>query len=189
MFMRRIAIIVAVVWALAEIVQNSRQVRSGVGRDRRDRGSLLVIYGSIMIGYALAIPLSSRPLGRIRFGYPFVEILGLVLTATGLFIRWNAMKTLEKEFTHFVSIRSEAKLITTGLYRTIRHPAYAGELLAITGIGLALGNWLSMLALFAAAFLALSYRMAVEEKALVAHFGRDYEDYRKRTKRLIPGIY
>jgi protein-S-isoprenylcysteine O-methyltransferase Ste14 len=61
--------------------------------------------------------------------------------------------------------------------------------MTLLGIGLALGNWLSVLALFGIPLLALLYRISVEEKTLLEHYGEEYREYRERTKRLIPGIY
>ena len=54
------------------------------------------------------------------------------------------------------------------------------------GIGLALGNWVGMLALLACMAIAYSYRISVEEKALVAALGEPYRQYMKRTWRIIP---
>ncbi len=52
-----------------------------------------------------------------------------------------------------------------------------------------MGNWLSLAVAFVVPFLALSYRVAVEERALIEHFGDAYCQYAARTERLIPGIY
>jgi protein-S-isoprenylcysteine O-methyltransferase Ste14 len=187
--LRRLTIVLAVLWALAEILINIKQARSARVKSREDRGSLFLIYTAITAGFYLGVPLSSGFRGRIPFAYPFIEIGGLALMAAGFAVRLTAARSLKGQFTHFVSVKAEDKLVRTGLYRSIRHPAYAGELMTLLGIGLALGNWLSVLALFGIPLLALLYRISVEEKALVAHFGQDYKDYRERTKRLIPRIY
>jgi len=48
---------------------------------------------------------------------------------------------------------------------------------------------LSLLIVLIPSFLALNYRISIEEKALIEEFGSQYEDYKKRVSRLIPGIY
>jgi protein-S-isoprenylcysteine O-methyltransferase Ste14 len=80
------------------------------------------------------------------------------------------------------------KIIDKGLYGIIRHPSYLGSLVTFAGLGLALENWLSLLVLLALPVAATLYRISVEEKALLDHFGSAYRDYMRRTKRLIPGI-
>jgi protein-S-isoprenylcysteine O-methyltransferase Ste14 len=53
-------------------------------------------------------------------------------------------------------------LIEQGLYRRIRHPAYAGVLLIFLVIGLALANRVSLVSLCVCPFIAFSVRMNVE---------------------------
>ena len=48
-----------------------------------------------------------------------------------------------------------------GPYRVLRHPSYTGGLLTMVGIGLAIGNWLSLLLVVLAAY---GYRIQVEER-------------------------
>ncbi|HWT83467.1 MAG TPA: isoprenylcysteine carboxylmethyltransferase family protein, partial [Candidatus Methylomirabilis sp.] len=71
----------------------------------------------------------------------------------------------------------------------IRHPAYTGTLITMFGLGLALGNWLSLLVLLAGWAAGHLYRVSVEEKVLVNYFGEPYRDYIRRTRRFIPFVY
>jgi protein-S-isoprenylcysteine O-methyltransferase Ste14 len=116
-------------------------------------------------------------------------ISGLVLIVVGLVVRWTAIITLRKYFTVDVSIVSDHKLVITGIYRFVRHPAYAGSLLSFLGLGIVLSNWLSLLVVFIPITVVFIYRINVEEKALLAFFGDQYAHYCARTKRLIPKIY
>jgi protein-S-isoprenylcysteine O-methyltransferase Ste14 len=188
-FLHRLTIVLAVLWAVIEIFSTLRQSGTRRWKGRKDRGSLLLIYVTITLAFYLGIPLSSRPSGRIGFAYPYLEIGGLIFMAAGFWLRWRAVRTLRNQFTQFVSVQPGDSLVRQGVYRSIRHPSYAGELLTLFGIGLALGNWLSLLAIFGIPLLSILYRIAVEEKALLEHYGEEYREYRKRTKRLIPGIY
>jgi len=106
----------------------------------------------------------------------------------GICVRWIAAATLGRQFTIDVAIVTEHQIVDKGLYRTIRHPAYLGTLVTLWGLGLALENWLCLLILFALPLAGHLYRISVEERALVEHFGSAYSDYMKRTKRLIPGV-
>jgi protein-S-isoprenylcysteine O-methyltransferase Ste14 len=57
-----------------------------------------------------------------------------------------------------------------------------------TGLGLALTNWLSLLVLVIVPIIVYTYRVAVEEQALVATLGEVYLSYMRRTKRFVPFI-
>jgi len=65
------------------------------------------------------------------------------LLLAGITIRWTAVYTLGKYFTGTVLIRNDHRLIRSVLYKYLRHPAYAGSLLAHLGLGLSFSNWFS----------------------------------------------
>jgi protein-S-isoprenylcysteine O-methyltransferase Ste14 len=71
----------------------------------------------------------------------------------------------------------------------VRHPSYTGALLAFLGLGLCIGNWLSILLLIVPIFLVFLRRMHVEEAALVRGLGEPYREYMRHTKRLVPALY
>jgi D-alanyl-D-alanine carboxypeptidase len=106
----------------------------------------------------------------------------------GLIVRLTAIATLKQQFTVDVAIVKDHKIIDKGLYGIVRHPSYLGSLLTFMGLGLALQNWLSLLVLMALPGAATFYRISVEEKALIDHFGSEYTNYMSRTRRLIPGL-
>jgi protein-S-isoprenylcysteine O-methyltransferase Ste14 len=61
-------------------------------------------------------------------------------------------------------------------------------LILFSGYGLCLTNWLSLLVLIGCALIGLGYRIHVEERVLQAQLGQPYQDYMRRTKRLIPFV-
>jgi protein-S-isoprenylcysteine O-methyltransferase Ste14 len=128
-------------------------------------------------------------IGRIHTGSNLTGWLGLMFLVAGITIRWTAVYTLGKYFTGTVLIKSDHQLIRTGLYKHLRHPAYAGALLAHLGLGLSFSNWFSLALSSIPYFVAALYRMRVEERALEEAFGAEYLDYSKTAKRLIPGLY
>jgi protein-S-isoprenylcysteine O-methyltransferase len=79
--------------------------------------------------------------------------------------------------------------VETGPYRVVRHPSYTGLLLQCAGLGIVLGTALTVFVIIVPASLVLFHRIRVEERALLANFGKRYETYTRRTKRLLPGIF
>jgi len=128
-------------------------------------------------------------IGRIHTGTNLIGWLGLIFLVAGITIRWTAVYSLGKYFTGTVLIRNDHRLIRSGLYKYLRHPAYAGALLAHLGLGLSFSNWFALGFSSIPYFLAAAYRMRVEEQALREAFGVQYLEYSKTTKRLIPKLY
>ena len=116
-------------------------------------------------------------------------VLGFGLFGAGVAFRWYSIHYLGRFFTPNVTIVADHRLIDSGPYRFIRHPTYSGMLLILLGLGLSLGNIASMLIVFVPIFIALAWRIRIEEKVLLKAFGEQYRSYVERTRRLIPLIY
>ncbi len=113
---------------------------------------------------------------------------GIALFALGIAINVWAMETLRTLYTVRLSVQAGHRLVTTGPYRLVRHPGYFGFLLALPGMGLALGS-VAVLAFTFGIAAWLVVRIRDEEAMLVVQFGDAYRDYQRRTKRLIPFLY
>lgn len=107
----------------------------------------------------------------------------------GLALRWLSIAYLGRFFTVNVIVTTDQKVIDTGPYRWIRHPSYAGALLAFLGLGFCFANAATLFLLFVPAAAAFLYRIGIEEAALQAGLGAAYRRYMQRTKRLVPFIY
>lgn len=127
--------------------------------------------------------------GRMRGAGDIVGWTGLALLVAGVAVRWRAIYTLGKFFTGVVLIREDHRLVRTGIYKHVRHPAYTGALLAHLGLGLSFTNWFCLGLGVVPYALAAAYRVRVEERALREAFGDEYETYASSTKRLIPKVY
>ncbi len=106
----------------------------------------------------------------------------------GVAFRWYSISILGKYFTTVITIQPGHTVVENGPYRWIRHPTYSGALLTILGLGAALGNWFSLATVMLAAIIGYSYRIYVEERALVESLGDPYREYMQRTKRIIPFV-
>jgi len=77
------------------------------------------------------------------------------------------------------------RLVTTGIYRYVRHPLYASLLFLAWGAVLK-GVSLTTLALGVAASAALAATAKLEEAENLVRFGEEYRDYMRRTRRFVP---
>lgn len=116
-------------------------------------------------------------------------IAGLIVLALGAGLRIWAILTLGRLFKFVVVIQRGHRVIRSGPYRVLRHPSYTGGLAGLLGIGIALGNWLSIAALVLIPLAGILVRIRVEEAKLAHALGHDYINYATGTSRLIPGLW
>jgi protein-S-isoprenylcysteine O-methyltransferase len=154
-----------------------------------DRNSLRFLWVVILLSVTAGVLASYQfPGARIGGAVPLLSV-GCVLFVFGLALRWYSIWYLGRFFTVTVAIHSRHEIIDTGPYRRIRHPSYAGALLAFLGLALSVGNWLSLALIVLPVTMAFRRRIRIEERALSNALGRPYTTYMQRTKRLIPGVY
>jgi len=151
---------------------------------KSDRGSYLVINLAIFLAISLSIYLRMKNIGTLR---GLFQWLGLLLIIAGTAFRQWALIHLGRFFSRTVQIEPEHKVITTGPYRWIRHPAYTGMIVMYVGVSMALGTWSGAALSFILVTSCLLYRIHIEEKALAAALGDEYREYMIRTWRLFPG--
>jgi protein-S-isoprenylcysteine O-methyltransferase Ste14 len=114
--------------------------------------------------------------------------LGVVLFSIGGALRLAPVFILGDRFSGLVAIQRGHALVTTGLYSVIRHPSYLGLLLGALGWALAFRSTIGVL-LVVLMIPPIIARIRSEETLLHEHFGAEYDAYRAKTSRLIPGIY
>jgi protein-S-isoprenylcysteine O-methyltransferase Ste14 len=178
----------SILYGLFEIFMSRRQKDQREVSRSGDKGSIWLISISISTGYWLSFIMASSKFGRIYHWNTFF-IAGTILVIIGLIIRIKSILTLKQQFTYTVTKIENHELIETGLYRTIRHPGYLGQLIIFLGISTCLSNWLSVLLMIIPVLLGYLNRIKVEEKFMVNQMGQKYIDYQTRTKKLIPMIY
>lgn len=117
-----------------------------------------------------------------------VRWLGVVLYTAGGALRLWPVYVLGNRFSGLVAIQPGHTLETNGIYRTVRNPSYLGLLVGTLGWGLGF-RALAGVVLTALLIPPLIARMRAEEALLQSQFGAEYDTYRARTWRLIPGLY
>jgi protein-S-isoprenylcysteine O-methyltransferase Ste14 len=153
-----------------------------------ERRSLPLLWLCAGAGMAAAAGIRGIAAARIGLARPVIAGITVALMLLGLALRWAAMIKLGSGFSPHVEIGAGQPLITSGIFRSVRHPAYAGILLIFTGIGFTFENWLSLIAVVAGAVIGVANRVRIEEAALREHFGAAYDEYARHTKRFVPFV-
>lgn len=155
-----------------------------------DAGSSQVLWVSGVISILLVIVapiLNAYQIGE--WSYATVGWLGLIVMLSGLAMRYWAAKTLGEFYTRTLQIIEGQKIVSQAPYNVIRHPGYLGTLLMEIGAGLAVTNWIVLLAAVVIGITSRAYRIGVEEKMLEASFGGEYKIYLEKTWKLLPFLY
>lgn len=114
--------------------------------------------------------------------------LGVALFAIGGALRLWPVFVLGRRFSGLVAIQPGHRLVTDGIYGIIRHPSYLGMIVNMLGWALVFRSTLGVL-LVALTVAILIGRIRSEETLLRSQFGPEYDAYRARTWRLLPGLY
>jgi protein-S-isoprenylcysteine O-methyltransferase Ste14 len=181
---------ISIVWIIAEsflIIKDNINGKGKVGIDHRTRN-----YNTIATVLALIIVQGICWIPIFRYfdiELPIVFWTGIAISIFGLLLRHWSINILGKYFRTTVEIENGQRVIQKGPYKYIRHPSYSGIILFFIGYGLVAQNLLSLLFSVALPTIALIYRIKVEEVELVRGLGSEYEEYQKRTKKIIPGIW
>ncbi|HET6201454.1 MAG TPA: isoprenylcysteine carboxylmethyltransferase family protein [Planctomycetota bacterium] len=154
-------------------------------RDPRDRGTTYLFWPPFF-GLALV---ALRPYLLGGLPHPLLAVAGGTLTLLGVALLHAARLKLGRFYTVRVNIREGHRLVTDGIYAFVRHPRYAGFLLAGLGIPMIAGSVLGVLVFTIPLWVATLVRLRVEEEVLFEVFGEEYRAYAARTKRVFPGVW
>jgi protein-S-isoprenylcysteine O-methyltransferase Ste14 len=116
-------------------------------------------------------------------------IIGVTFIALGLWLFYRSHADLGVNWSTTLEVREKHQLVTQGVYRQIRHPMYLAFLLHAGGQALVLPNWVAGPSYLVAFTLLFALRLGPEERMMREEFGKDYEEYSARTKRLIPRLW
>jgi protein-S-isoprenylcysteine O-methyltransferase Ste14 len=121
--------------------------------------------------------------------HPIPFFAGAVCLVLGLWLFQRSHADLGTNWSITLVVREKHQLVTHGVYRWVRHPMYLALLIYSAGQALVLPNWLVGPSYGVAMVLIFAFRLGPEEGMMLEEFGKDYEAYTARTKRLIPGVW
>lgn len=178
--------VLLVVWLAYGAWISARTYRGG---GAQDRGTRFVFVAGIFLPF-LTLPLKAAGIGNLDPAWATaLRWVGGGVMLAGVAIWVTAVRTLGPHFSVTVDLPTDHALVERGVYSLVRHPGYAGMILAELGFGISTANWVCTLAFLFVPVAAFSVRIGVEERALLAHFGDAYATYMRRTWRLIPFVY
>ncbi|MBN2637925.1 MAG: isoprenylcysteine carboxylmethyltransferase family protein [Bacteroidales bacterium] len=116
-----------------------------------------------------------------------VGLIGISICFVGLVTVIWSRYNLGKNWSFSVQVKEDHELIQNGIYKIIRHPIYTGLLLLFIGNTLINGDYRGIIAVVIVS-ISLWFKIKKEEKLLFEIFGKDYIEYKNKTKALIPFV-
>lgn len=120
--------------------------------------------------------------------HPIPYALGLALMVVGLWLFYRSHTDLGTNWSITLQMREDHGLVTSGVYKRIRHPMYTSMFVLGIAQALFLPNWIvgpAYLVTFGAVYL---FRVKREERMMLDSFGAEYEGYMQQTGRLLPRL-
>jgi protein-S-isoprenylcysteine O-methyltransferase Ste14 len=177
------------VWVAGEIlIAVFTRTRAGEGK-LRDQGTQIILWIVIIASISTEKWMHDFFPIDMPGSFSWLRPVAFAILLLGLAVRAAAVFNLGSAFSANVAVRAGQQLQQSGLYSLVRHPSYLGLELILLALALHSRTWACFAVAFVPPTLALLYRIHVEEAALRQAFGAQYEEYRRHTKRLIPGIY
>jgi protein-S-isoprenylcysteine O-methyltransferase Ste14 len=146
----------------------------------------LAVVGLFLIPAVYAV--TGFPASLDRVFIPAIAWSGLVPLAGALWLFYRSHVDLGRNWSVTLTVRERHRLITTGVYRLIRHPMYTSFFLLGFAQLLLLPNWLAGAAGPVGVGILFVFRVFREERMMIEYFGKEHRSYMAVTKRLIPWI-
>ncbi|MBL8693761.1 MAG: isoprenylcysteine carboxylmethyltransferase family protein [Planctomycetes bacterium] len=177
------------------VPHDKRSQAAGVAESRRDLRESLLLTG-VAIG-GLLLPLAHVATHFIEIpglsaaSYPLTPVAmgaGIGVCFLWLWLFYFAHADLGENWSVTLELRKEHRLVTSGVYSRLRHPMYTAIFLHGLAQTLLLANWIAGPAMLVAFTLLYAFRVGREERMMRDRFGAEYEEYARRTHRIIPGL-
>ena len=183
--------IISVCWAVFWIYWSLGAPRRRPPKRRVDRTFTVLNTGLLYLSFLLILLGRSLP-GSLRLlivpqTIP-IDVTGTVFAIIGLAFAIWSRQFLKNNWSGAVVITEGQQFIQRGPYAIVRHPIYAGMLLALLGTTLVASTFGSLLG-FILGIISLSQKARIEEQFLIVEFGDQYAKYQREVKFLIPFIY
>jgi protein-S-isoprenylcysteine O-methyltransferase Ste14 len=182
--------LIAICWIIFTcvwLVLSAKSKRT-IGEDKRPNPWIRLIITTVAVILFFNIGVFKHFVSYQIFPYnPLAKGIGVLICAGGIALAIWARRHLGRNWGMPMTLKEKPELVTTGPYHFIRHPIYTGISVAMLGSMITAGfMWLVWFVLFCSYFL---YSARKEEKLMLIEFPKEYPEYMKRTKMLIPFVF
>lgn len=169
--------------------RRSRRTPKKLGSARARELALLTISASGMLIVPAIYVLTGWPQFAEYQFRPILAWLGAAVFALSLWLFYRTHKDLGRNWSVTLEIRDRHALVTSGVYKHVRHPMYSAFWLWALAQALLLPNWIAGPAGVIGFGTLFFLRVRREEELMIATFSEEYRRYMARTARIVPGIY
>jgi len=189
-FAKAVILLASILMVVIRAPHGQRSRTVPVAKSRK--GALEVVLLTIAwVAFFLALIWIATPVFAFA-DYPLhlVPLLaGALWLGLGLWLFHRSHVDLGTNWSITLEVRAKHQLITHGVYRRVRHPMYLALFIYAVGQALVVPNWLAGPSNGVAMILLFALRVGPEERMMLEQFGKDYEAYQSKTKRLVPGVW
>jgi len=180
-----IAIILMIVFYGAYFVKNTYLLRQNIdvyqlGRGKKKRA---LAVKEIILKYMTAL-VAIVQVFSLYYHSSRWSAIGLLIAGLGVVVYITALLTIKDNWRVGISAREKTKLITTGIYKFSRNPAFTGLYLVYAGLLVAFPCWIHF-SVVILAIVSIHLQVLEEEKHLARLFGKEYQEYKGKTRRYI----
>ena len=169
--------------------RRSRKTPVASRRERVREGLLLTMsFAGLFILPVIYVATGEPQVADYPF-HPLLAWLGTAVFAAALIGFDRTHRDLGRFWSVTLEIRQTHELVTTGVYRHVRHPMYAAFFMWAIAQALLLPNWIAGPAGLVGFGTLFGLRVAREERMMEATFGDAYRAYAARTWRVVPGVF
>jgi len=176
----------SIYWALRRPDVLRRRMRSGPIAETRPAQKIATVGVIVTVLAVLVLSALDHRFGWSQVPTPVV-IAGDILVAVGLGLSIFVVQQ-NSYAAATITVEAEQPVVSTGLYGLVRHPMYAGALIMMVGMPLALDSYWGLVTLVPG-IAVLALRIVDEEKMLREELN-GYDDYTQKVHyRLVPGVW
>ncbi len=173
-------------------VMYSRKFKQDRKAIYRREGFIVLLLASLW-GITILLPffsLFTDWLDFARYQIPYwTGWCGAAIFSVALWLLWRSHADLGRNWSVAAEVGEKQNLVTSGVFKYMRHPMYAAHLLWGIAQALLVHNWIAGVASLAIFLPLYLLRVPREEKVMLAEFGEEYGNYMKRTGRVIPRFW
>lgn len=161
------------------------ELKTRAAKDGRGRAPVMANFSAIALFFSSLLIFAGS--SEAAMALP-LALSGCLLALAGAAVVLRSRAELGSAWSFVPKAHQTTGLITTGPYRLVRHPIYLGLALLAMGEALAFGSWPACFIVLSGIVPTFVWRARAEEKLLIRTFGQRYEDYRQRTRMIIPHL-